>query len=111
MRPKLSSRTKRLGFVSFLALMVAYLAFGTFIWRSMHRPPEAFGRVMSRMPGPVVFLLFPFETLWTRARAGTLNVGDSAPDFSLARLNQLGTVQLSNLNKQQPVVLVFGSYT
>jgi len=40
--------------------------------------------VMAKMPSPVPFLLFPFETLWTRARAETLNVGDPAPDFSLA---------------------------
>jgi hypothetical protein len=111
MRPKLSSRTKKLVLGSFLALIALYFAFGAFIWRSMHQPPEAFGRVMSRMPGPAVFLLFPFETLWTHARAGTLNVGDRAPDFSLVRLNKSGTVQLSALNKQQPVVLVFGSYT
>ena len=42
------------------------------------------GRVMAKLPNPVPFLLFPFETLWTRARAETLNVGDPAPDFSLA---------------------------
>jgi hypothetical protein len=107
----MSSRTKKLVLGSFLALIAVYCSFGAFIWRSMHRPPEDFGRVMSRMPGPAVFLLFPFETLWTHARAGTLNVGDRAPDFSLVRLNKSETVQLSALNKQQPVVLVFGSYT
>jgi hypothetical protein len=66
---------------------------------------------MARMPGPVPFLLYPFETLWTRARAGTLNTGDHAPDFSLTKLDKSGLVQLSQLNQRQPVVLVFGSYT
>jgi hypothetical protein len=77
----------------------------------MNQPPEKFGRVMAKMPGPVPFLLFPFETFWTRARAGHLRVGDPAPDFSLLKLDKTERVQLSALNKQQPVVLVFGSYT
>lgn len=77
----------------------------------MHQPPEKFGRVMAKMPGPVPFLLYPFETLWTHARAGTLNVGDRAPDFSLNKLDKSGIIQLSELNQRQPVVLIFGSYT
>jgi hypothetical protein len=101
---------KRLGRIA-IVLMVAYLAFGGFIWWSMHQPPETFARVMSKMPGPVVFLAFPFETLWTRARAGNLQAGDPAPDFSLLKLDKTERVQLSSLNKLQPVVLVFGSYT
>jgi hypothetical protein len=77
----------------------------------MSQPPQTFARVMARMPGPVVFLLFPFETLWTHARAGSLRVGDPAPDFSLLKLDKSERVQLSVLNQRQPVVLVFGSYT
>jgi hypothetical protein len=77
----------------------------------MRQPPEKFARVMSKLPGPVPFLLFPFETLWTQARAGTLKVGDTAPDFTLAKLDKTGRVQLSELNQKKPVVLVFGSYT
>jgi hypothetical protein len=92
-------------------LAVVYVAFGGFIWWSMNQPPETFGRVMAKMPGPVPFLLFPFETFWMRARAGHLQVGDAAPDFSLLKLDKTDRVQLSALNKQQPVVLVFGSYT
>ncbi len=94
-----------------LGLMVIYFAFGGFIWWAMHQPPEKFGRVMAKMPGPVPFLLYPFETLWTRARAGTLHVGDPAPDFSLLKLDKSGSVHLAELNQRQPVVLVFGSYT
>jgi hypothetical protein len=94
-----------------VGLAVAYLAFGSFIWWAMHQPPETFGQVMARMPGPVVFLLFPFETLWTHARAGSLRIGDAAPDFTLRTVDKTGSVQLSALNKQQPVVLLFGSYT
>ena len=38
-------------------------------------------------------------------------VGDTAPDFELARLNASATVRLSDYVGKRPVVLVFGSYT
>src|ERR1700690_343166 len=108
---KLSLRAKKVMLRIIVGLVVVYFSIGGFIWWSMHQPPEQFGRLMARMPGPVPFLLFPFETLWLRARAGHLNPGDPAPDFSLAKLDKTAQVQLSALNKQQPVILVFGSYT
>ncbi len=77
---------------------------------AMHRSPEAFGRFMMKVPGPT-FLVLPFETLWTRARAGTVQVGDEAPDFTLATLDKNSHVQLSSFRGKQPIVLVFGSYT
>jgi|SRR5215470_1505519 len=88
-----------------------YLAALTFIYWAMRQPPEKFARVMSKLPAPVVFLAFPFEPLWMKARAGGLNVGDAAPDFSLSKQDKSGSVQLAALISQQPVVLVFGSYT
>jgi hypothetical protein len=94
-----------------LSLIVAYCSFGVFVWWAMHQPPEIFGRVMAKMPGPVPFLLFPFETAWTHARAGKLHVGDLAPDFALLKVDKSARVHLSVLNQEQPVVLVFGSYT
>jgi len=78
----------------------------------MRRPPERFGQFMAKVPGPVAFLVLPFETLWTHARAGTLQVGDQAPDFTLATLDKSAHVQLSSfLALGRPVVLIFGSYT
>jgi hypothetical protein len=78
----------------------------------MRQSPEQFGRVMAKISGPVPFLVFPFETLWLRARAGALQVGSAAPDFSLTKLDKTATVQLSSFQAQhRPVVLVFGSYT
>jgi len=109
LKPSPTAR-KRVG-IAAIVLVVAYLAFGSYIWWAMNQPPETFGRVMAKMPGPVPFLLFPFETFWMRARAGNLQIGDAAPDFSLLKLDKTERVQLSALNKQQPVVLVFGSYT
>ena len=78
----------------------------------MRRSPEDFARVMAKIPGPIPFLILPFETLWMRARAGALQAGSPAPDFSLTKLDKTAQVQLSSLTAQQrPVVLVFGSYT
>jgi hypothetical protein len=91
-------------------MVALYVAFVGFIWWAMRQPPEKFGRVMMHMPGPA-YLIIPFETLWTRARAGTLSPGDAAPDFSLLKLDKSDRVQLSQMTAQQPVVLVFGSYT
>ena len=71
---------KRLSVVA-IVLVVAYMAFGSLVWWAMNQPPETFGRVMKRMPGPVPFLLFPFETCWLHARAGNLHVGDAGTRF------------------------------
>jgi hypothetical protein len=61
-------------------------------------------------PGPLS-LVMPFETLWNRTRAGTLAVGDVAPDFELPTLDGAARVRLSSFRGTRPVVLVFGSYT
>jgi hypothetical protein len=93
-----------------IVLLVLWVAFVGFIAWAMHQPPEAFGRVMARMPVAAYFVI-PFETLWVRARAGSLQPGQAAPDFSLSLLDKSQTVQLSSFRGKEPVVLVFGSYT
>jgi hypothetical protein len=93
-----------------LLLVGAYIFFASFVWWAMRQSPETFGRVMSRMPG-VAYVMVPFETMWTQARAGTIHPGDPAPDFSLIKLDKSAKVQLSSLTAQKPVVLLFGSYT
>ncbi len=65
LRLKLSPFTRKLLLVVFVTLMMAYFAFGVFIWWAMHQPPETFGRVMAKMSGPVVF--FPRPQKWRRA--------------------------------------------
>jgi hypothetical protein len=95
-----------------LGLCVVAVVWGigcALIYSEMRKPPEEFGRFMARIPGPVAFLAFPFETLWTHARAGRLQVGDVAPDFTLLKVDKSESVRLASL--KQPVVLVFGSYT
>jgi hypothetical protein len=111
-RLKFSPFARRLQRRILVGAVIAYVCFGTFILWAMRQSPETFGRVMARMPGPVPFLLFPFETAWMQARAGKLRVGDPAPDFSLAKLDKSEHIQLSAFAAQRrPVVLIFGSYT
>jgi hypothetical protein len=93
-------------------VVLAWLLACGALYDIMRKPPETFGRFMSKLPGPVAFLMFPFETLWMHARSGHLHVGDPAPDFSLLKLHENTSVQLSNLTAAgRPVVLIFGSYT
>jgi len=42
---------------------------------------------------------------------GSLGVGDLAPDLELASADGSGTTKISDLYRERPVVLVFGSYT
>jgi hypothetical protein len=91
-------------------VLVLELALSAGLYWAMTRPPDAFGRVMMRVPMPLMLVL-PFETLWNHTRAGTVNVGDPAPDFRLPTLDRKETVQLSSFRGSRPVVLVFGSYT
>jgi hypothetical protein len=101
--------SKRTLWIIAIVLLCLWGSFLTFIGWAMRQPPEKFGRVMSRMPMPA-FFLFPFETMWTHARAGTVTPGEMAPDFRLPTLDHQSEVHLSAL-RGKPVVLVFGSYT
>lgn len=93
-----------------LILAAAWLCFLGVVYAKMKSPPEKIGAFMASLPGPV-YLVIPFETLWFRARAGAVNVGDTAPDFELRTIDKSATVRLSSLRGSKPVVLVFGSYT
>jgi hypothetical protein len=99
--------------IATLCVLVVFEVIGSaLLYRVMRRPPEQFARVMMKLPQPAAFIVLPFEPLWLRARAGTLAIGDPAPDFTLNTLDKTARVQLSSLTAQgKPVVLVFGSYT
>ena len=107
----LSPFARRVFLVVVAGVVVAYVSLGGYLWWAMHQPPETFAGAVARMPQPVVFQLYPFETLWIHARAGSLSLGDRAPDFSLSKADKSEQIQLSALNLHRPVVLVFGSYT
>jgi AhpC/TSA family len=92
------------------ALVIVYVAITAGLAVAMRQTPDKFGAIMAKVP-PVAFAVLPFETLWMKARAGHLEVGDAAPDFTLKTLDGAKQVQLSSFRGQKPVVLVFGSYT
>ncbi len=92
-----------------IAVAVFYLALSAALLAVMRRP-VLFGKMMSEAPSPILWV-FPFKPLWYIARAGTLSVGEPAPDFTLTTPEKKGRVQLSTFRGQKPVVLVFGSYT
>ncbi len=91
-------------------LAIAWVGFLGLVYIKMKSPPEQFGAFMSKLPAPFFFVL-PFETLWFRAREGSVQVGDSAPDFALSTLDEPGVTRLYAMRGVQPVVLIFGSYT
>ena len=74
------------------------------------RQPALFGQVMSKVPGPLLMII-PFKQMWLLARAGRLQVGDPAPEFSLPTVDRKARVRLSSFRGHKPVVLIFGSYT
>lgn len=105
-----SIRKKRWLIGGLAVLFCAWIGFVSFLYRAMRQPPEVFGHVMAGMPVPAYFL-FPFETMWTHARGGTLKVGDIAPNLQVKTLDDKVPLQLESLWADKPVVLVFGSYT
>ena len=109
--PQKKRSVKRIVLTVVLVLVVLWVIASATVYAEMRKPPEQFGQFMMHLPGPVAFLALPFETMWLRARAGALQVGDPAPDFLLEKLDKTGQVQLSGLLAKQPVVLIFGSYT
>ena len=93
-----------------VCLVIAWVGFLIAVNRAMRQTPEQFGHFMSKLPMPAYFVI-PFETMWSRARRGSVKVGDQAPDFNLEAQDKSGYVRLSSFRGQKPVVLVFGSYT
>ncbi|HKH99935.1 MAG TPA: hypothetical protein VJ999_12575 [Candidatus Sulfotelmatobacter sp.] len=107
-----SRSVKKTALIGFCVIATLWVFACAGLYGVMRQPPEAFARVMAQVPGPVAFLVLPFETLWTHARSGALRVGDSVPDFTLTKLDKSGQVQLSSFAARgKPAVLVFGSYT
>ena len=101
---------KRLLLRVLVVLVAVYAVATAAFYYAMRRPPEVFGAIMAHVPAPAM-ILFPFEPLWMSARAGTLQAGDQAPDFSLPALDGTRTVNLSAEFREHPVALIFGSYT
>jgi len=110
MQPSISSRFGKTLIVCAIACALAWMAATAGLYAAMRQPPETFGAIMSHLPG-ISMMILPFRPLWMSARAGHLQVGDDAPDFTLRPLHGDRAVTLSHEYKSKPVVLVFGSYT
>jgi len=91
-------------------LMVVWAGYVGLVYAKMQAAPASFNRFMAGVPMPAMIVV-PFETLWFRARGGTLQVGDAAPDFELKLHHGEQKVRLSASRGVRPVMLVFGSYT
>jgi hypothetical protein len=107
---KLNKRARSWGMGVAALFFAGWLCLVGYVNWAMHQPPEVFGHVMAKMPMPAYFVL-PFETLWMRARAGNLSVGDIAPGLMVNKLEDHTSTDLASLWADRPVVLVFGSYT
>jgi hypothetical protein len=94
-----------------MVVLVCYVLLFSAVLIAMLQPPERFGQFMRRMPAPVVWGGLPASRMWLWARNGTIAEGDVAPDFTLPTVDHTRQVRLSSHRGQQPVVLVFGSYT
>jgi hypothetical protein len=77
---------------------------------TISQPLERFGAIMRHVPG-IAMAVLPFERIWMRVRAGTLQAGDEAPDFTLPAIDRAHSVTISEEYRSKPVVLIFGSYT
>ena len=66
-----------------VSLLVLWLLFLGAIYFTMRQPPERFATAIAKLPGPA-FMLFPFETLWLRARAGSLQSRRSSAAISIS---------------------------
>jgi hypothetical protein len=95
----------------FIVIAVLYATLFAVVGVAMMQPPVRFGAFMKRMPPALVWGLLPAQSMWLRARGGTLQVGQEAPDFTLPRQDRSSAVTLSSHRGVRPVVLVFGSYT
>lgn len=92
------------------AVVVIYVLISGALFVAMLQSPDVFARTMRHVPWPAMAVL-PFKPLWNLARQGRVRVGEMAPDFDLESTDHQGHFQLSALQGQKPVVLVFGSYT
>ncbi|MFN7924239.1 MAG: hypothetical protein U0Q16_29325 [Bryobacteraceae bacterium] len=101
----------RFAFRALYLAIVGWIVAAVALFVAMLQPPEKFAAIAAKIPGPVMGMALPFQTLWTIARKGSVAVGDPAPDFDLERLDKSGRVKLTSFLGSRPVVLVFGSYT
>jgi thiol-disulfide isomerase/thioredoxin len=93
-----------------VAAVILYMLISAAFFVVMLQSPGTFAKTMMHVPW-VAFGVFPLRSMWMKARSGTVQQGEMAPDFSLESTDHRSHFQLSSLRGQKPAVLVFGSYT
>ena len=96
-----------------VAAIICVLLYGVStaaLYWAMRQPPERFGAIMRHAPA-LAMVILPSQPLWLHARAGLLEPGGAAPDFTLPVLDRSRIVHISDEYRSKPVVLIFGSYT
>ena len=93
-----------------VVLLMFYVVFLAVTYIVMSQPPETICAFMKRVPPPLRMILL-MKPIWSVARAGSLSLGDPAPDFELPTEDGKSMVKLSQFRGKKPVALVFGSYT
>jgi hypothetical protein len=100
---------KLAGVVVALCVLLYGVSIAGLYW-IMRQPLDRFGAIMKHMPDTAMMVL-PFRPMWTSARAGSLRLGDIAPDFDLPTVDHARRVRIADEYQGRPVVLIFGSYT
>ena len=67
--------------IALAALLLLHLSLCAGLDRAMSQPPDVFGKVMMKVPGPAMMVL-PFETLWMSRAAGALRPATWRPIFA-----------------------------
>jgi len=62
-----------------VVLVIVYCIFLGLMFAAMRKSPTEFSRFMMKLPRPLMYAT-PFPPMWNKARAGSVNVGDLAPD-------------------------------
>lgn len=93
-----------------VVLVIIYCVFLGLMFAAMQKSPTEFSRFMMKLPRPLMYAT-PFPPMWNKARAGSVKVGDLAPDFDLPVQTSKQRIRLSQFRGDRPVLLVFGSYT
>jgi len=91
-------------------VLALYVGFLGWMYAAMTSPPDVFAKRIAMLPAPAMMAV-PFPPMWNAARGGKLQIGDVAPNFSLAGVEGAARGTLAEHRGARPVVLVFGSYT
>src|ERR1051326_1540607 len=113
------ARLKRLGILAFVVFDLAVMGLLAVTWVTSDQEAKpaisaieqkAFAQWSANPPWGAENVSH-VQPIYPIAAAAPLSVGAPAPEFSLPRLDDDTTVQLTALHRSKPVVLIFASFT